>query len=115
MDKVWSFSSNDDGKITALSKDLELSEVIASLLINRGINNREEAKLFFNPVEDHFHDPFLLEDMDKAVKIILSHVEQNSHILIYGDYDVTLSSETNDWPCMSSGTSAPAISRNVSA
>ena len=88
MDKVWSFTSNEEGKIAALSKDLELSEIIASLLINRGINNLEEAKLFFNPVEDHFHDPFLLEDMDKAVEIILSHVERNTHILIYGDYDV---------------------------
>ena len=88
MDKVWSFSSDEEGKIAALSKDLELSEIIASLLINRGINNLEEAKLFFNPVEDHFHDPFLLEDMDKAVEIILSHVERNTHILIYGDYDV---------------------------
>ena len=88
MDKVWSFTSNEEGKIAALSKDLELSEIIASLLINRGINNLEEAKLFFNPVEDHFHDPFLLKDMDKAVEIILSHVERNTHILIYGDYDV---------------------------
>ena len=88
MDKVWSYSSNEEGKIAALSKDLELSGIIASLLINRGINNLEDAKLFFNPVEDHFHDPFLLEDMDKAVEIILSHVERNSHILIYGDYDV---------------------------
>lgn len=88
MDKVWSFSSDEEGKIAALSKDLELSEIIASLLINRGINNLEEAKLFFNPVEDHFHDPFLLEDMDRAVEIILGHVERNTHILIYGDYDV---------------------------
>ena len=88
MDKVWSFFSYEEGKIAALSKDLELSEIIASLLINRGINNLEEAKLFFNPVENHFHDPFLLEDMDKAVEIILSHVERNVHILIYGDYDV---------------------------
>ena len=88
MDKVWSFSSDEDGKIAALSKDLELSEVIAALLINRGINNLEDAKMFFNPVEDQFHDPFLLEDMDKAVEIILSHVKRNTHILIYGDYDV---------------------------
>ena len=88
MDKVWSFTSNEEGKIAALSKDLELSEIIASLLINRGINNLEEAKLFFNPVEDHFHDPFLLEDMDKAVEIILSNVERNTQRLISGDYDV---------------------------
>ena len=88
MDKVWSFSTDEDGKIAALSKDLELSEIIAALLINRGINNLEDAKMFFNPVEDQFHDPFLLEDMDKAVEIILSHVKRNTHILIYGDYDV---------------------------
>ena len=88
MDKVWSFSTDEDGKIAALSKDLELSEIIAALLINRGINNLEDAKMFFNPVEDQFHDPFLLADMDKAVEIILSHVKRNTHILIYGDYDV---------------------------
>ncbi|MCH7887619.1 MAG: single-stranded-DNA-specific exonuclease RecJ [Candidatus Marinimicrobia bacterium] len=88
MDKVWTFPTLDEKSISSLSKETGLSDLIVSILLNRGIENLEQAKLFFNPEEEHFHDPFLLTDMSKAVEIIQRHIEQDNHILIYGDYDV---------------------------
>ena len=88
MDKVWTFPTLDEKSISSLSKETGLSDLIVSILLNRGIENLEQAKLFFNPEEEHFHDPFLLTDMSKAVEIIQRHIEQDNHMLIYGDYDV---------------------------
>ena len=65
------------------------------MLINRGIETLDDAKLFFNPSKEHFHDPFLLNDMDKAIKIVFDHIEKDNHILIYGDYDVDGTTSTS--------------------
>jgi single-stranded-DNA-specific exonuclease len=62
--------------------------LLQNLLISRGISTRDEAESFFSPkYETGFHDPFLLNDMDKAVARILEAIEKNERILIYSDYD----------------------------
>jgi len=63
-------------------------ELLRALLLNRGIKNKEEAEAFLQPdYERDIHDPFLLPDMDKAVKRILQAVEKKEKIVIYSDYD----------------------------
>lgn len=73
-------------------------------LNNRWIANNEQAEmtLLRNGVADFlmgqrqlktidqgsFRDPFLLKDMDKAVKRIAQAIEKQENILIHGDYDV---------------------------
>jgi single-stranded-DNA-specific exonuclease len=62
--------------------------LVRQLLFVRGISDMEEAQKFLNPNYDtHLHDPYLLKDMDKAVKRILGAVEGNEKIAIYSDYD----------------------------
>lgn len=75
-----------------LESDLkELSgygELMQKLLFYRGIKSAEDAQEFLNPNYDsHVHDPFLLKDMDKAVKRILSAIDKKERIIIYSDYD----------------------------
>ena len=77
--------------ITALSTALQVDHIIASLLIQRGIDTYEKAKTFFRPSLDDLYDPFLMKDMDKAVARIEQAVLDGERILIYGDYDVDLS------------------------
>ncbi|MER3375710.1 MAG: single-stranded-DNA-specific exonuclease RecJ [Allomuricauda sp.] len=74
--------------INHLSKELNVDDLVAHLLLQRGIRNYEEAKLFFRPELDHLHDPFLLKDMQKAVERIEQAIENEENILVYGDYDV---------------------------
>jgi single-stranded-DNA-specific exonuclease len=63
-------------------------ELMRVLMHYRGIDTKEKAEVFLNPVyERDIHDPFLLKDMDKAVERILRAVENNERILIYSDYD----------------------------
>lgn len=75
-------------KVNHLQKALGVSATIASLLVQRGIETFEEAKIFFRPTLEQLHDPFLMKDMDKAVERILNAVEAQERILVYGDYDV---------------------------
>ena len=75
-------------KVTQLTHELGVDPVIASLLIQRGITNFEEAKNFFRPDLNDLHDPYLMKDMDRAVARIEKAIETEENILIYGDYDV---------------------------
>lgn len=71
-----------------LAKKLGISPVLCQLLIQRGISSSEDAYKFFHPNLKDLHDPFLLPDMDKAIKRIEKALGQKQRILIYGDYDV---------------------------
>lgn len=75
-------------QIAQLKKDLVIPEIIAKLLVERGVTNFEAAKDFFRPSLNSLHDPFLMEDMQKAVDRINVAIDKDQRILIYGDYDV---------------------------
>ncbi|MGI9526874.1 MAG: single-stranded-DNA-specific exonuclease RecJ [Weeksellaceae bacterium] len=74
--------------IETLKDALGVSEIIAHLLLQRGITDFDTAKMFFRPNLDQLHDPYLMRDMDVAVERVVKAVENGEHIMIYGDYDV---------------------------
>lgn len=78
----------EQNKVTTLAKALGVELPIASLLVQRGISSFEQAKTFFRPKLSDLHDPFLMKDMDKAVKRIKAALDNKERILVYGDYDV---------------------------
>ena len=88
MQKDWNILSVDSIVVDRLAKDLNVSEIIAHLLVLRGITTYESAKLFFRPKISHLHDPFLMKDMQKAVDRIELAIVKKEKILVYGDYDV---------------------------
>lgn len=71
-----------------LEAALDISPILARLLVQRGISTPDEATRFFRPNLDDLHDPFLMADMDKAVERLTKAIEHKERILIYGDYDV---------------------------
>ena len=71
-----------------LTNELGISPTLCKLLVQRGIHTMEEAKNFFRPQMAHLHNPFLLNDMDKAVERLNKAMGKKEKILIYGDYDV---------------------------
>jgi single-stranded-DNA-specific exonuclease len=74
--------------IDALSKAINVNTSLASLLIKRGITDLTSAKNFFRPDRSMLHDPFLMKDMEFAVKRLKQAVDKKERILVYGDYDV---------------------------
>lgn len=75
-------------KVKLLAADLKVEEFVATLLVQRGIETFEEARQFFRPTLADLHNPYLMKDMDKAVKRIELAIENGENILIFGDYDV---------------------------
>ena len=75
-------------KIDELTKEIQLDPVLIEVLLKRGITSVEDAKRFLNPSLDDLHDPFLMPDMEKAIKRIESALGNKERILVYGDYDV---------------------------
>lgn len=75
-------------KIAQLSSALQIDVSLAKLLCQRNIETFEEAKMFFRPSLDDLYDPFLMKDMDLAIRRIEEAISNDEFILIYGDYDV---------------------------
>ncbi len=88
MQKRWNISIVDEKQALQLQNELNIHPVLCRMLVNRGIKNYDEAKLFFRPQLTHLHDPFLMTDMNKAVSRIEQALRDEENILVYGDYDV---------------------------
>tara|TARA_B100001094_G_scaffold69875_3_gene66355 strand:+ start:7539 stop:9236 length:1698 start_codon:yes stop_codon:yes gene_type:complete len=89
MEKSWKLLKNLNPEITKnLAQELNVSNIIAELLVKRNITNYLEAKLFFRPRIEDLLDPFLMKGMSSAVNKIIETIESNKKIMIYGDYDV---------------------------
>ena len=85
----WTIKSKPEKQtLQALQNALQVDEIIASLLIQRGINTYEEARQFFRPSLEDLHDPYLMKDMSKAVIRIETAIRNQENILVFGDYDV---------------------------
>lgn len=85
----WNLKSKPEKqKVLQLQNELQVNEIIATLLVQRGIETFEQAKTFFRPSLNDLHDPFLMKGMDKAVKRIEEALETDENILVFGDYDV---------------------------
>jgi len=85
MAKKWilkEYTTPDTALINAAG-----SELLAKLLLQRGINTPEKANEFLNPMKIEPISPYAYTDMEKAVHRIKSAIEKNEHIVIYGDFD----------------------------
>ncbi len=88
MDKNWKICEPDPRMQEKFCEELGITASFAQLLLNRGIRSSESARMFLFGDISSCYDPSLMKDLDKGVSRILSAVEKNEKILIYGDYDV---------------------------
>ena len=85
----WNLKTQPDpGKVKHLQEVLNVEEITATLLVQRGVETYDEARQFFRPSLEDLHDPFLMKDMDKAVNRIEPAILNRENILVFGDYDV---------------------------
>jgi len=85
----WTLKSKPEKeKVQKLQDELQVDALIATLLVQRGVETYEQAKAFFRPSLNDLHDPFLMKDMDKAVARIEEAIDKGENILVFGDYDV---------------------------
>jgi single-stranded-DNA-specific exonuclease len=84
----WVVLPVDLGAVERLSRQLNISPLVARLLVRRGLQEAEAAHHFLHPGTDQLHDPFLMADMSAAVERLRRAIAGKEKILIYGDYDV---------------------------
>src|SRR5436190_7553589 len=88
MEKRWKILDSDNEKVNSLQQSLKIHPVLCKILAQRDINTFDEAKDFFRPSLESLHNPWLMKNMDKAVDRIITAINNNERILVFGDYDV---------------------------
>ena len=61
---------------------------IARLLLRKGFASADEVQAFLRPRLKSLSDPFLLPNMEGAVRRILGALDRGERIVLFGDYDV---------------------------
>ncbi len=83
----WQLREGDDKTQTLLIKELGISPIISRILMSRNIVDLEDARRFLSPSLSDLHNPFLMQDMQKAVDRLSRAIYRQESVVIYGDYD----------------------------
>lgn len=83
----WILKRADETKTHALADALHISSLTARLLVLRGIDRPEKAKIFLHPEKVQFCDPMEMLGMREAAARIVRAVRDGEAIRVFGDYD----------------------------
>ena len=70
------------------AKALGVSPIVARIMRNKDLDTVEAQRAFLDNSMENLHSPLLMKDMEKAVDIIVSKIEEDKHIRVIGDYDI---------------------------
>ena len=87
LEKRWIRQEAPHSVMEALCSGMGISHTVAKILVNRGITGSEHAERFLRSSLEDLHEPFLLPDMEKAVRRIIHAIRSGETIFVYGDYD----------------------------
>ena len=91
MQSKWNYlrqTNEQEIEAKELGEKINISTILATLLIRRGIKTESAAKRFFRPQLSDLINPFLMKDMDAAVDRLNDAMGRKERIMVYGDYDV---------------------------
>jgi single-stranded-DNA-specific exonuclease len=87
MGKAWLVRPLDVGQIEQLSRSANVPNVVAQLLLNRGIHHPDIVSEFLAARLNKLRDPELLPGLPAAADQIHAAVTAGEKITIWGDYD----------------------------
>lgn len=85
--KRWRLTTPDEQTVEEIRKELNISSVLAKILVTRGLDTAEAARTFMEMDVSGIHNPYLMKDMDVAVERIRAAIDKQEKIVVYGDYD----------------------------
>ncbi len=88
MSKRWIVRKSDEARAGLLRRALNVSPVVAELLVARGYADEDAARSFLYPSLAQLHNPSLMLGMEQSVERVLRAIDSDEKILVYGDYDV---------------------------
>ncbi|MEG1661170.1 MAG: DHH family phosphoesterase, partial [Clostridiales bacterium] len=75
-------------KSSELAQALSIEPIIARILAVRGYHDPESARQFLHAGEQELASVWLFADMEKAVKIAATAINEHMRVAVFGDYDV---------------------------
>ncbi len=85
---IWRLLNADERSVQTLMQRMNLPEIVARLLVLRGLNP-DTAESFLSPrLRTHLPNPNTLKDMEKSANRVADAIEKGESIGIMGDYDV---------------------------
>lgn len=91
----WQLAAYDEQLAAAIAAECQLTPLVSKLLVIRGIDSPQKAREFLQAGPELFHDPLLLDGMEKSVHRIRQAISRKEPICIYGDYDADGVSSTS--------------------
>lgn len=88
LKRIWKVPKEDRARTGTLAKALSVPRIVAHLLLQRGVDSPDAARIFLDPIAQRLSDPMLLTDMDRAVARLQHARERGERVLVFGDYDV---------------------------
>lgn len=88
MVKKWEYPLIDENLASKVSKENDISLLLAKVLVGRGLEEKDIIQKYLHPQIEALYDPFFYQDMEVAVEVILRSIADHEKITIYGDYDV---------------------------
>ena len=82
------FVQKPEAEVPQALREMELGDTLTRLLASRGVETPEQARAFLSPSLTDLHDPFLMQDMARAVACVQQAIAEGQRIVVYGDYDV---------------------------
>ncbi len=86
--KYWNLKELDSDTVDSLATDLNETQLLTSVLYNRGVRTPEQAQRFLKPSFDDLSDSMLISHMKDAVDRCLKAFDEHESVLIFGDNDV---------------------------
>jgi len=84
----WRLQEGNDNLQELFVRELGLSPILSRILMSRDITNTDDAHRYLSPSLSDLHNPFLMQDMRKAVDRLIRAIQKRERVVIYGDYDV---------------------------
>jgi single-stranded-DNA-specific exonuclease len=84
----WKIEPVDPKTVRQMQDSLHISELLASVLIRRGIVDPEQARYFLHADRKDMQPPEQIRDLTAAVNRLVEAIAKGQKIMVYGDYDV---------------------------
>ena len=84
----WNLRAEDGRAVLAMAQQQGISELLASILVGRGVSLDDAARFLSPSLREDMPDPSHLLDMDKAVSRMIEAIHHQQPIAVFGDYDV---------------------------
>lgn len=85
--KAWQVYPDQPELVGEISARHGLPQLVARILLNRGLTAAEEIQAFLDPTLERLYPPFGMTDLEAAAARLGLAVRRSEPVAVYGDYD----------------------------